>query len=487
MQLIARLALVLLTAVPEFLNAQGGSLTPPPGPIEPVMKTLDQIEARIPVNATTCPGNASMTYVISQRGSYYLTGDLVAEAGKAGIHIFAQGVTLDLNGFNVMGQSTSTHGIVVGSLGGPVVIRNGLLRFWPQGAIHFTQASDFTIEDIMIYSVQGSGINALGRGAIERVSIQYAKDHGIYCLGAGPLLIRDCRVEGITGTADIAGIHTSNAVISGCSVSDVSTSGLNAAGIQATGSTVANCNVRKISTSGNGRVSGIENASTVADCVVSEISATTVSTSEASGIYLCGAVSGCRILTISGGGHHAWGIANCSGADRCSVASVTGTNTRGGIKATRVAHSNVNSVAGGTGIVGRSVTHCHVYGCGTGINLEQEPLAGAGHASDNTIEECTAFGISASGRSAVITSNVVSGTSSSPGSIGISIPVVVGSFRIDGNMVTRWGTGISATGSNMVVVRNSVGLNTTNLDIHASMPVVTSTTLGTNPNANVTH
>jgi hypothetical protein len=285
----------------------------------------------------------------------------------------------------------------------------------------------------------------------------------------------------------VAGILTTNAVISGCTVAEVSTSGLNAAGINASDSAVTDCQVRKISTSGNGRVSGIEGASTVADCAISEISATTASTSEASGIALCGAVSGCKIESISGGGHHAWGIALCSGVDRCGVSNVTGTSTRGGIKATRVAHSNVNTVAGGTGIVGRSVTHCHVYGCGTGINLEQEPLAGAGLASDNTIEECTAFGISAFGRTARIIANVVSGNATSSGSIGIFIPEGVGSFRIDGNMVTRWATGISAPGSNMVVVRNSAGNNNTNLAIHASMPVVSSTSLGTNPNANVTH
>ncbi len=53
---------------PCALHAQG-SLTPPPGPPAPVMKTLDQVEARTPLNAGQ-PGvsinNATGTITISQ-------------------------------------------------------------------------------------------------------------------------------------------------------------------------------------------------------------------------------------------------------------------------------------------------------------------------------------------------------------------------------------------------------------------------------------
>jgi len=67
------------------------------------MKTLAQIEARTPVDATNTPGNANAQYVITQPGSYYLTGNLVgATNGSAGILIQATDVVLDLNGFELL-------------------------------------------------------------------------------------------------------------------------------------------------------------------------------------------------------------------------------------------------------------------------------------------------------------------------------------------------------------------------------------------------
>ena len=52
------------------------------------MKTLDQVEARIIVNATNTPGDGTNSYIISAPGSYYLTGNIAGnEAG--GIYLGA--------------------------------------------------------------------------------------------------------------------------------------------------------------------------------------------------------------------------------------------------------------------------------------------------------------------------------------------------------------------------------------------------------------
>lgn len=61
-----------------------GSLTPPPGPPAPTVKTLDQVEARTIVNATNTPGDGANTFIISASGSYYLTGNLTGEADMQG-------------------------------------------------------------------------------------------------------------------------------------------------------------------------------------------------------------------------------------------------------------------------------------------------------------------------------------------------------------------------------------------------------------------
>jgi hypothetical protein len=75
-----------------------GPLTPPGAPA-PTMKTLQQVEPRIEINATNTPGDADSIFKITEPGSYYLTGNVAGVSGKHGIEIAASDVTLDLMGF----------------------------------------------------------------------------------------------------------------------------------------------------------------------------------------------------------------------------------------------------------------------------------------------------------------------------------------------------------------------------------------------------
>mgnify|MGYP006424116089 CR=1 FL=1 len=113
--------------------AGAGDLDPPPGPVAPSMKTLDQVEPRTAVNEENTPGTGSASFVIDEPGSYYLTSNITGEAGKSGISIRASGVTLDLNGFTVEGVDGATNGINVGELTfrQGVRITNGVVRDWP--------------------------------------------------------------------------------------------------------------------------------------------------------------------------------------------------------------------------------------------------------------------------------------------------------------------------------------------------------------------
>lgn len=117
-------------ALPSIALAQlGGDPTlPPAGAPGRVMRSLDQIEARIPV-IDGAPGVAEQSnggFVISESGSYYLTEDLVLDSGT-GIIISSSGTTLDLNGYQISRTSGTPDGAGISTFAGNVTIKNGLI------------------------------------------------------------------------------------------------------------------------------------------------------------------------------------------------------------------------------------------------------------------------------------------------------------------------------------------------------------------------
>jgi hypothetical protein len=112
-----------------------GPLTPPSGPVDQTYKTLQQVEPRTTVSAENTPGDADSIFRISQPGSYYLTANITGVAGKHAIEIEAEGVTLDLNGFRLLGVAGSLSGVRVTSAGAGYIIRNGHVREFGQDGI----------------------------------------------------------------------------------------------------------------------------------------------------------------------------------------------------------------------------------------------------------------------------------------------------------------------------------------------------------------
>lgn len=116
----APITVSLLLLAPR-LRAQG-SLTPPGAP-SPTLKTLGQIEPRTDI--ATLPGSASAVTVISQAGSYYLSGNLAGASGKDAIVVTAAGVTIDLNGFTI--SADPSRAAILASGIASVTVRNGRL------------------------------------------------------------------------------------------------------------------------------------------------------------------------------------------------------------------------------------------------------------------------------------------------------------------------------------------------------------------------
>ena len=212
---------ILLTVVSAFIilhSAFGqGALTPPGAPA-PTMKSLAQIEPRTDV--LKLGGDANNLFLITNAGSYYLTTNLMGVSGKNGIKINSGHVTLDLNGFAVLGVPGSGSGIYVIQCTN-VTVLNGTVSGWG-----------------------GTGVDAFTTGnernlVFEHLTVSANGGYGIKT--AGPNVVHDCRVLG----SSLVGIYDTGGLISSCSVLS---SG--AVGIAANSSTVSRCLVQGSAQSG---------------------------------------------------------------------------------------------------------------------------------------------------------------------------------------------------------------------------------------------
>ena len=108
---------------PLGANAEVGpvNVLSPGGAPQATMKTLHQVEPRIPI--------ASLPFSITESGSYYFTGNLTFAVGTGhAIQVAASDVTIDLMGFTLDSESAVTgSGIHLGSGIRNVTVRNGTI------------------------------------------------------------------------------------------------------------------------------------------------------------------------------------------------------------------------------------------------------------------------------------------------------------------------------------------------------------------------
>lgn len=191
---------VCLTLAAISVCAQG-PLDPAAAP-GPEMKSLEQIESRTPIT--------NLPYVITQSGSYYLTGDLICSGNNYGIYITntAKSVALDLNGFTLTGPgATGYSAIHVGYTSAELTLRNGRIRNWNGNtayAVYSTDMDAVRIVDIVVENC-ANGMKVFN-GTVENCTVyDCTTPSGNFfgISGNGTVVIncvvRDC--EATTGTA----------------------------------------------------------------------------------------------------------------------------------------------------------------------------------------------------------------------------------------------------------------------------------------------
>ncbi len=195
-------------------HAHAGPITPPPGPVAGTGKTLVEVEPRVAINAVNTPGDAFNTYRITSPGSYYLTGNIAGESDKVGILILASHVTVDLNGFAVVGTTGSLTGIAAGGGAVGLRIRNGVVSGWGDDGVSLPLggASATLIEDLVVTGNANLGINSAGGAIVRGCVVRGNGDVGISAGSACQII--ECTSMDNGGTGIFVGEAT---IVANCS------------------------------------------------------------------------------------------------------------------------------------------------------------------------------------------------------------------------------------------------------------------------------
>lgn len=255
------------------------------------MKSLVQIEPRTPISLAP--------FIISNSGSYYFTTNLTGTASAVGITVLTNDVSIDMNGFALIGVPGSLEGVTLSGQLTNVSIANGTIRNWASQGINALNDVACNFSNLKILNNANTGIwsgpattvkdclamgnNSIGISTGENCLIEncVARLNGYGIAASQGSTIRNCSC---VANANYGFYAYSGSVVEACSARGNGSVGITAYD----GCTVRGCSAVLNGSSGilvNNGV-GSAGASTVSDC--------STSANLADGIYVN--ASGCSLI-----------------------------------------------------------------------------------------------------------------------------------------------------------------------------------------------
>lgn len=485
----------------------GGPLNPPTGPV--------QTTGRTQINQQFIP---ALPFVITQPGSYVLTGNLVMAGVGNGIEISTDNVTIDLAGFSITGVSGNPSSAIfvtspgVGQFRKNIAVTNGSINEWDVAGIDLTNASNTRISQIQAYRC-GTGLYLAFNNNISHCVFESCFFLGV--LAGNVTTMSDCTALFNGGGGFSVG---ATSVVSRCSAEFNSNTGF-AVG---QGSVLADCAARiniqpKGSAAGfvtgdrcvatgcvadgnNGTGFSMVNACTVANCVAigngnagfeafDDFTATNcdASVNNSIGIYCNGGtITGC-----TANGNNSRGIStffnrvlvtNCSANWNLDTGIyVDGPSMIRGCSARNNLVHGIHADAFSEGTV--------VDGCNTTNNQQ----SGIVTIANCTVRACTSSqnrldGIIGRDRCTISDNTCVDNGTIAGGGPGAGIRCLGGGARVDNNHVTGNDTGIDASVPfRNVIIRNTAFGNGPNYNLNVANDIgpIGTAAASTSPWANI--
>lgn len=405
---------VLLGMLLAQASALAGPLTPPPGPVA----STPALESRIPITQSTCPGDAANVFIISQPGTYYLTGNVAVGANQDGIRINSSHVKLDLNGYTIAGNSASAkNGIITATGSNSHTITNGSITFFSNNGTNFINSQGARITDLNVTQCGQVGIIAGAGSIVQRCLVAQASTG--YVLFGDAVTISDCTALSCTDTG--------YQIPTGCAASRCTSTQCLTGFYVFARATMESCNARQGSTgfasSGNSVFRGCSASGTSAAGFQNNPGDLLVDCSAANNFAIGFAVQGAR-------------LENCVASDN-STTGFVGTDTPSVFVACLAFNNNTGGINAHPGSV--------IRGCAVNNN--------------------NGFGIKVTTNTDVI-DNTVKGNN-----LGVSTPGIwcAGNAQsrnqISGNTVTQCDVGIQVDSSRNAIFANKLSANTTNFSV----------------------